>query len=318
MARGTVLVTGGAGFIGSHLVEALVGEGFRVRVVDNLATGHRDNLASVAERIDFTPGDIRDEELMVRLAAGVDLVFHQAAVVSVPQSVEQPLFSAAVNELGTLTVLEAARRAGARRVVLASSSAVYGDDPAQPKQEAMSPDPLSPYAVQKLAGEYYAALYHRLHGMDTTALRYFNVYGPRQDPSSPYSGVISIFMSRAAAGAAPLIHGDGEQSRDFIYVTDVVRANLQAAQAPAAAGGVFNVATGRSVSINQLWAAVGRLAGVHLRPTQGPPRVGDVRESRANIAAAAGAFGLRPQVALDEGLARTYNWYRSQAGGRTD
>jgi len=317
MAQGTALVTGGAGFIGSHLVEALVADGLAVRVVDNLATGRRANLEGVDGRIAFTEGDIRDEDLMRRLCEGVDLVFHQAAVVSVPLSVEQPLFSAAVNELGTLTVLEAARRAGVRRVVLASSSAVYGDDPTQPKQEALPPDPLSPYAVQKLAGEHYAALYHRLYGLPTTALRYFNVYGPRQDPSSPYSGVISIFMSRAAAGAGPLIHGDGEQSRDFVYVADVARANLQAARSPAAAGGVFNVATGHSVTINRLWEAVARLAGVGVRPTHGPARAGDVRESRASIAAAAEAFGLRPRMALDEGLARTYDWYRRQGGGRT-
>ncbi len=304
------LVTGGAGFIGSHLADALVESGVEVVVVDNLATGHRDNLDRIADRITFLEGDIRDRNLMDRAAEGCEVVFHQAAVVSVPQTVADPVTSAEVNELGTLAVLEAARAKKARRVVLASSSAVYGDDPEMPKRESQRPKPLSPYAVQKLAGEYYAGLYAGLYGLETVCLRYFNVFGPRQDPSSPYSGVISIFMAKSAAGEAPSIHGNGEQYRDFVYVADVVAANLLSAVREGAAGGVFNVGTGRSITINRLWETVRDLSGISLAPAHGPPRAGDIVASVSSIDHARQVLGFSPRFTFEEGLRKTHNWYR--------
>lgn len=304
------LVTGGAGFIGSHLVDALVRQGARVTVIDNLTTGKRENLSAAGTDVAVYEGDIRDTGLLHKAMAGVEVVFHQAAVVSVPLSVAQPLESAAVNEMGTLTVLEAARQAGCRRVVLASSSAVYGDDPQMPKHEAMSLRPLSPYAVQKMTGESYARLYHSLYGLEAVCLRYFNVFGPRQDPSSPYSGVISIFMECAADGRAPVIYGDGEQTRDFIYVQDVVAANLQAASAVAAAGRVFNIGTGDAISINALWRQVTEGAGFELSPEHKEAREGDIRHSVAAIDAAREGLGFSPAIPFAEGLAKTYSWYR--------
>jgi UDP-glucose 4-epimerase len=306
------LVTGGAGFIGSHLVDALVRQGARVKVIDNLSTGRKENLKDAAARIEFHEGDIRDVNLLPRLMDGVEVVFHQAAVVSVPLSVEKPLDSDAVNATGTLSILEAARQAGCRRVVLASSSAVYGDDPELPKQEGMPFRPLSPYAVQKMTGEYYAGLYTRLYGLETACLRYFNVFGPRQDPSSPYSGVISIFMDRAAAGRAPFIFGDGEQTRDFIFVQDVVNANLRAAVATGAAGKAFNIGTGTTVTVNRLWQRVAALAGISLTPEYQDPRDGDILHSVADISAARRDLGFAPEIRFDDGLAETYAWYRGQ------
>jgi len=304
------LVTGGAGFIGSHLVDALAGQGTRVTVIDNLTTGKRENLQEAGSGVAFHEGDIRDGVLLKRLIADVEVVFHQAAVVSVPLSVEQPLSSAAVNETGTLEVLEAARQAGCRRVVLASSSAVYGDDPELPKRETMAFCPLSPYAVQKMTGEYYAGLYTRLYGLETACLRYFNVFGPRQDPSSPYSGVISIFMERAAAGRAPVIYGDGDQTRDFIYVQDVVKANLRAATEDGVAGKAFNIGSGNTITIRRLWQQVAELGGVALTPEYQDTRDGDIRHSVADIAAARRYLGFRPEVPFEDGLAKTYAWYR--------
>lgn len=304
-------VTGGAGFIGSNLVDALLEGGVAVTVVDNLASGHKENLAHVMDRIDFREGDIRDMDLMTDACKGRDVVFHEAAVVSVPQTVEDPVGSALVNDIGTLQVLEAARRGGVRRAVLASSSAVYGDDPALPKREDMDPLPKSPYAVQKLTGEFHAALYQELYGLETVCLRYFNVYGPRQDPSSPYSGVISIFMDKAFAGEAPKVHGDGEQSRDFIFVADVVRANLLAATMESAAGGRFNVGIGEAVTINQLWGHVARMSRLELSPEYGPPRPGDIRHSLSTIERARNVLGFEPTVAFQDGLARTLEWYRA-------
>ncbi len=307
----SALVTGGAGFIGSNLVDALLEGGVAVTVVDNLASGHKENLAHVMDRIDFREGDIRDMDLMIDACKGRDVVFHEAAVVSVPQTVEDPLGSALVNDIGTLQVLEAARRGGVRRAVLASSSAVYGDDPTLPKREDMAPLPKSPYAVQKLTGEFHAALYQELYGLEAVCLRYFNVYGPRQDPSSPYSGVISIFMDKAFAGEAPKVHGDGEQSRDFVFVADVVQANIRAASLPAAAGGKFNVGIGEAVTVNQLWGHVARLSGLELSPEYGPPRPGDIRHSLSTIERARNVLGFEPTVAFQDGLARTLEWYRS-------
>ena len=306
----SALVTGGAGFIGSHLVDALLDAGCRVTVIDNLSTGRKENLAHVADRIDFIEGDILDEPLLARAAAGCEVVFHQAAVVSVPKTVEDPVGSAAVNDLGTVKVLEAARSAGGRRVVLASSSAVYGDDPALPKNEEMPVRPLTPYAVQKLAGEFNARLYHDLYGMETVCLRYFNVYGPRQDPSSPYSGVISIFMSRALENAAPTIHGDGAQFRDFIFVRDVVTANLLSAVMPGVGGRVMNVGTGTHVTINRLWEMVQALGGLETPADYGPSRSGDIRESVADIGLAAKLIGFSPACGFEAGLEKTFGWFK--------
>jgi UDP-glucose 4-epimerase len=281
-------------------------------VVDNLSSGHRRNLEAVADAITFHEGDIRDAALLDEAMADVEVVFHQAAVVSVPLSVEKPLESADINDIGTLQVLDAARRQGCRRVVLASSSAVYGDDPRLPKNEQMAPKPQSPYAVQKLTNEFYAGLYTALYGLETVCLRYFNVFGPRQDPSSPYSGVISLFMNRAAANQPPVIYGDGEQTRDFIAVPDVVHANLLAATVPSAAGQVFNVGRGEAISINALWQRVARLSGIDLAPEYAAPRAGDIRHSRSAIDKATAVMAFSPQMSLERGLNKTYQWYRDQ------
>ena len=306
------LVTGGAGFIGSHLVDALIKQGTQVTVIDNLTTGKKANLQDAGSDVDFHEGDIRDRALLQKVMDGVDVVFHQAAVVSVPLSVEQPLASAAVNETGTLEVLEAARQAGCRRVVLASSSAVYGDDPELPKRETMPFCPMSPYAVQKMTGEYYAGLYNKLYGLETACLRYFNVFGPRQDPSSPYSGVISIFLDRAAAGRAPVVYGNGEQTRDFVYVHDVVSASLRAATEDGAAGKAFNIGSGNTITINRLWQRVAELAGIALAPDYQDARHGDILHSVAAIDAARRDLGFVPEIRFEDGLAQTYAWYQRQ------
>jgi nucleoside-diphosphate-sugar epimerase len=305
------LVTGGAGFIGSHLVDELVANGCRVTVLDNLSTGHRRNIDHLGNRVDFVEGDIRDTGLLNQVVQGCEVVFHQAAVVSVSETVLDPSHSAEVNDLGTVRVLDASRRNGVRRVVMASSSAVYGDDPRMPKTEDMAPKPLTPYAVQKLAGEFYASSFMGLYGLETVCLRYFNVFGPRQDPSSPYSGVISIFMKRAAAGEVPIIYGDGGQSRDFIYVKDVVRANMLAATQAVATGQVFNVGTGVLIRILELWKLIGELSNVKIEPVFGSPRAGDIRESVSDIGRIRQSLNFRPQVALRQGLIETLNWYRA-------
>jgi nucleoside-diphosphate-sugar epimerase len=304
------LVTGGAGFVGSHLAEALVRQRCAVTVLDNLASGHLSNLDAVSRQIDFVQGDIQDEALLDKLVTGCDAVFHQAAVVSVTRTVKEPVASAQVNDLGTIKVLDAARRNGVRRVVLASSSAVYGDSPQLPKTEALVPAPLSPYAVQKLTNEYYADLYFRLYGLETVCLRYFNVYGPRQDPASPYSGVISIFMTRACETQPPVIYGDGRQTRDFVFVQDVVRANLLAAAREAARGRVFNVGAGQAVEINALWRMIAGLARITVSAQYREPRPGDIVHSLAGIQSAREELGFQPTVSLDEGLRRTFEWYR--------
>jgi UDP-glucose 4-epimerase len=308
------LVTGGAGFIGSHLAETLAAGGCRVTVLDNLVSGNEANLRhAAAGRIRFVRGDIRDPQAVQDAAQGAEVVFHLAAVVSVPMTVSDPVGSTEVNEVGSLNVMEAARRLKARRLVFASSSAVYGDEPTLPKLETMPPRPLTPYAVQKLAVEYHLKVYGSLYGLETASLRFFNVFGPRQDPSSPYSGVISIFMTRALDGAAPVIYGDGRQSRDFVYVADVVQALIAAASAPDAPGGVFNVGTGRDVTISGLWESIASLAGVAVIPSHGPPRSGDIPHSVAAVAAARDRLGFMPQVSLAEGLKRTLDWYRESA-----
>ncbi len=310
------LVTGGAGFIGSHLVDALLENGCRVVVLDDLSTGYRDNLAHVEDQIAFYEGDIQDPELLETSTTGCDVVFHQAAVVSVPKTIEHPVTSAMTNDIGTLRVLETARKCGIETVVLASSCAVYGDDPVLPKKEDMVLKPQSPYAVQKLTGECYARLYRRLYGVDTVCLRYFNVFGPRQDASSPYSGVISIFMSRALAGEAPMIFGDGNQFRDFVFVEDVVAANLLAAGGGRQPGGVYNVGTGHSVSINRLWEEICRISGVDIRPVYAQKRPGDINESVSDIQKISADLGFKPETPFDSGIEKTFNWYRSHGTAR--
>ena len=309
----SAMVTGGAGFIGSHLVEALVAGGCRVTVLDDLSSGRESNLAPVAGRITFMRGSICDHRIVEKAAAGCEVVFHLAAVVSVPKTVDDPLGSAAVNEIGSLNVLEAARAVRAQRVVFASSSAVYGDDPALPKREDMAPKPLTPYAVQKLVVEFYLRVYQSLYGLDAVGLRFFNVFGPRQDPSSPYSGVISIFMSRALKGESPLIYGDGRQSRDFVFVGDVVQALISAAKSSSAPGKVFNVGTGVSLTINGLWEMIATLSGSGAKPVHHPPRPGDIPHSVSAIDSAAADLGFTPQVSLENGLGSTLDWYRASS-----
>ena len=303
------LVTGGAGFIGSHLVDALLSEGCRVTVLDNLSTGRLSNLEHIKERIMFYQGDIRDQEILFKAAKDCDVIFHQAAEVSVPRTVDNPVDSAMVNQMGTLFVLEAARKSHVRRVVLASSCAVYGDDPVLPKNENMNPKPQSPYAVQKLFGEFYARLYHELYGLETVCLRYFNVYGPRQDPSSPYSGVISIFMDRACSKKAPVIYGDGNQYRDFVFVKDVVRSNLLAADADKSSGKTLNIGTGKFIRINRLWKMISHHAGFNLEPEYETPRPGDILESVADIDCAGKVLGFEPDYSFEKGLEITFNYY---------
>ena len=313
----SALVTGGAGFIGSHLVETLVAGGCRVSVLDNLSSGNHANLDPVAHRIRFLRGDIRDTAALEAALSGCEVVFHLAAVVSVPKTTEDPLGSAAVNEIGSLQTLEAARSAGVRRLIFASSSAVYGDEPTLPKREDMPTRPLTPYAVQKLAVECYLRIYHSLYGLETASLRFFNVFGPRQDPSSPYSGVISIFMTQALKGEPPVIYGDGRQSRDFVFVEDVVQVLISAARSPSAPGRVFNVGTGKSVTINVLWKGIAALAGSGVRPVHGPPRAGDVPHSVAAIDGARVDLGFAPRVSFEKGLKMTMDWYKRTALGET-
>lgn len=298
-----VLVTGGAGFIGSHLVEALDAAGHEVRVLDDLSAGHRANLAALLSRIDLRVADIRDAAAVRAAAAGCDRVFHLAARVSVPYSIEHPQETHDVNLQGTLNVLLAARAAGVRRVVIASSSAVYGDPVEQPVRESTLPTPLSPYAVHKLCSEHYLFVFQRLYGLEGVALRFFNVYGPRQDPSSPYSGVISVFARRVLAGETPTVYGDGEQTRDFVYVGDVADALQRAGEVPAAAGLALNIGCGRRTSLNQLLAVLARLAGREVRPRHVPSRPGDVRDSQADVTRAERVLDFRARVELERGLA---------------
>lgn len=306
------LVTGGGGFIGSHLAEQLLAAGYAVRVLDNFSTGRRANLALLKDHVDLVEGDLRDPDTVRRALRGVEVVFHQGALPSVPRSVNDPRTSNAVNVEGTLNVLLAAREAGTRRVVVASSSSVYGDSPALPKVETMPVRPLSPYAISKLAAEQYALVFTSLYGLEAVALRYFNVFGPRQDPSSQYAGVIARFCTSALAGAPYTLDGDGQQSRDFTYVDNVVRANILAASAPDAAGQVFNIACGQRVSLLDMIAALNRLVGRELPIEQRPARAGDVRHSLADIDRARRVLGYAPEVSFEAGLARTLEWYRSQ------
>jgi nucleoside-diphosphate-sugar epimerase len=305
------LVTGGAGFIGSHIAEALVKRGDRVRVLDSLITGRRENLSQVAGGVEFIEGDIRDYATTMRAAEGASVIFHQAAVPSVPRSVADPALNHDINVNGTFNVLMAAREAGARRVVYAASSSAYGDTATLPKQEEMSPSPLSPYAAAKLFGEYYCQVFSRVYNLETVCLRYFNVFGPRQDPSSPYSGVISKFITVLLRGEAPVMYGDGEQSRDFTYVANVVDANLRAAESSVEAiGHVINVGIGERVTLNQLLAELQKIIGSNLTASYKETRAGDVRHSLAAISRAENLIGYRPLVGLAEGLRRTVEWYQ--------
>jgi nucleoside-diphosphate-sugar epimerase len=300
-------VTGGAGFIGSHLARHLLEDGRPVRVLDNFATGRRSNLRVLGDDAEIVEGDIQSYERVSRAVAGCETVLHQAALPSVPRSIQDPLTSNATNVIGTLNVLLAARDHGVRRVVLASSSSVYGANPKLPKHEDDPALPISPYASAKLAGESYARSFHNVYGLETVMLRYFNVFGPRQDPSSAYAAVIPSFISRLAAGESPVIYGDGEQSRDFTYVENVVQANLQALQAPAAgvAGQVFNIACGDRVTLNRLLAELQAIIGSDVPAAYAAPRPGEVRHSLADISRAREGLGYEPTVGLTDGLRRT-------------
>jgi UDP-glucose 4-epimerase len=300
------LVTGGAGFIGSHLVEALLGEGLRVRVVDNLVTGHRSNLDHLEGRFEWIEGSVADFAVCRRAAEGVDYVFHQAAIPSVPRSVREPLSSHENGPTATINMLEAARLAGVRRFMFAASSSAYGDTAELPKHEEMLAKPLSPYAAGKLAGEHYVRVYATTMGLDGVCLRYFNIFGPRQDPSSPYSGVISIFIKKMSRGHRPAIYGDGTQTRDFTYVTNAVAANLAAMRHPEPLGGnVLNVGSGQSISLLDLVASLNTILGTNLQPEFQPSRAGDVRDSLASLARISQVIGYQPLVAFEEGLKRT-------------
>ena len=305
MAR--YLVTGGAGFIGSHLCHRLLSEGHAVRVLDSLWSGKRDNLP---EGIDFLEADLRDQGALARAVKDIEFIFHEAAIASVKFSVEQPLVEQEVNVVGTLRLLEAARAAGVRRLVFAASAAAYGNDPTVPKREDMRPTPASPYGLSKVAGEYYCRVYAEVYGLETVCLRYFNIFGPRQNPSSPYSGVISIFIDRMLRGEAPTIFGDGEQSRDFTYVEDVVQANLLACRAPRAAGEVYNIGCQRGITINELVKYLNTAIGTDLEPQYAEAHAGDVRLSVADIANARQALEYEPSVAFEDGLAQTVEWRR--------
>ena len=303
------LVTGGAGFIGSHLSEELARRGERVRVVDSLITGKRENLAHIPG-VEFIEGDLAELEVARRAVAGVDYVLHQAAIPSVPRSVSDPITSNRSNIDATLNVLVAARDAGVKRVVYAGSSSAYGDTPTLPKREDMPTKPLSPYALQKLVGEQYLAMFTTLYGLDTVTIRYFNVFGPRQDPSSPYSGVISLFISALVEGRQPIIYGDGEQTRDFTYVANVVDGVLRACHAPGIGGEMMNVATGGRISLNELLTALCELLGVETQAVYREVRAGDVRDSQADISRASRLTGYEPTIGLREGLKRTLAWFR--------
>jgi UDP-glucose 4-epimerase len=305
------LVTGGAGFIGSHLVEALALSGAAVRVLDDFSTGHRENLTGLAANVALVEGDIRDGALGRRVMERVDVVFHLAAMASVAPSISDPLACNDVNVAGTLNVLTAARDAGVRRVVFASSAAVYGPDPGVPTAETAPFAPLSPYAASKAAGELYCRVFAKLYGVETVSLRLFNVYGPRQDPASEYSGVVSRFLERLRAGQPPIVHGDGEQTRDFVFVQDVVSAFVLAGGAPGIGGEAFNVGSGAAATINELAETLAGFAvrGRVLRPIHHSERAGDVRHSRADITKARQVLGYAPTMGLTDGLAHTHAWW---------
>jgi UDP-glucose 4-epimerase len=305
------LVTGGAGFIGGHLVEGLLAAGWSVRVIDDLSTGSEQNLAHTMDRIEFTRGDIRDGDVLKRVMDGVEVVFHQAAMASVPRSVAMPVLTNSINIDGTLLVLETARQSGVRRVVYAASSSAYGDTEVLPKVETLPATPLSPYALQKYTGEVYCRLYRELYGLETVSLRYFNIFGPRQDPNSDYAAVIPCFVTAALEGRPPVIYGDGDQTRDFTYVENAVQANLLAADAEHASGCVINIAAGKCTSLNDLWRGIREIVGTDLEAQHAAPREGDVRDSLADLTRASDLLGYAPDIDLDVGLGRTIASFRS-------
>ncbi len=303
------LVTGGAGFVGSYLVRFLLDRDEEVRVLDNFSTGKRENLTEVERRIEVVEGDLNDPAALSRAVSGVDYVFHEAAIPSVPRSVDEPVESHEANATGTLSLLCASMEAGVRRLVYASSSSVYGANPELPKVETMRTEPLSPYAVAKLAAEHYCTVFHRLYGLETVSLRYFNVFGPRQDPNSPYSGVVSRFIDAILSSMPPTIHGNGDQTRDFTYVENVAEANFAACHETSAAGGVYNIGCQTRISVNELWATMAELTSSKLVPSYTSVRSGDVPHSLADISAARRDLGLDPQIDVREGLKRTLEFY---------
>jgi UDP-glucose 4-epimerase len=306
----TMLVTGGAGFIGSHIAEALAARGDRVRVLDNLSTGLKANLHGLPGEIELFEGDVLDERLAARAAAGVDCIFHEAALPSVTLSVEDPIRSHAQCGTATVVLLDQARKAGVRRFVYAASSAAYGDQPTLAKRESDPVRPLSPYAAAKICGELYCHAFYHSYGLETVGLRYFNVFGPRQDPDSPYSAVIPRFIRAMLAGERPTVYGDGGQTRDFTYVGNVVQGNLLAADAEGVAGEIFNIADGRSISLLRLVELLNELLGTSIEPHFEPPRTGDIRHSMADVTRAAHRLGYEPPVTFEEGLRRSIDYYR--------
>jgi UDP-glucose 4-epimerase len=307
------VVTGGAGFIGSALVRKLLAEGAgRVVVVDNLLTGREENLAEVRESVDLIKADIRDYDAVAEAVRGAGVVYHLAAIPSVPRSISDPVPSHTVNIDGSFNVFRAAAEGGVGRVVYAASSSAYGDTEVAPKVETMAPRPKSPYAAQKLMGEYYASVFHACYGLESVSLRFFNVYGPRQDPSSPYSGVLSVFMTALLERRPPTIYGDGEQSRDFTFVEDVAQLCVKASRAPGVGGKVYNAGNGNRYTLNQIWGQLQEIEGVRIDPVYEPPRAGDVRDSQADTTAAVRDLGHAPRFGLEEGLRRTLEWYRAQ------
>lgn len=307
----TFLVTGGAGFIGSHIAEALVARGDRVRVIDNLCAGFAENVSRLGEAAELIVADVNDADVLTKALDGVDCVFHEAALASVPRSVETPLDTNHACVTGSVNLLHCAHKAGVRRVVYAASSSAYGDLPTSSKRESDLPMPLSPYAAAKLASEFYCQAFHHTFGLETVAIRYFNVFGPRQDPGSPYSAVIPLFITAMLAGRQPVVYGDGQQSRDFTYVADVVHGNLLAADADEVAGQTINVASGRSVTLLRMLSALNELLGTKIEPKFEPARLGDVRESLADITLARRLLDFEPQVGFEEGLRRSIDYYRS-------
>lgn len=307
----TFLVTGGAGFIGSHIATALVERGDRVRVLDNLSTGHRHNLEHLGDHVELIEGDLADPQVVAAAVEGVDCIFHEAALASVPRSVDAPLETNLACVTGTVTLLDAARRAKVRRVVYAGSSSAYGDQPTSAKRETDFLDPLSPYAAAKLAAEHYCHAFYRTYGLETVTVRYFNVFGPRQDPKSEYSAVIPLFVTAMIAGKTPTIFGDGHQSRDFTYVENVVAGNLLAADAADVAGMAINVACGYQTSLLELIATINRLLGTNIQAKHAPPRAGDVRESLADITLARKLLQYEPKIHFEEGLRRSIEYYKS-------
>jgi len=314
---GTYLVTGGAGFVGSHIASALDASGARVRVIDDLSTGYAENLEEIGGRVEFVRGSLLDPEALRRALDGVEVVFHEAAIPSVPRSVEDPAETHRACAEATFALLLAARESGVRRMIYAASSSAYGDQPTLPKVEGMAPQPLSPYAAAKLVGEYYCQVWSRTYSFETVSLRYFNVFGPRQDPGSQYSGVISRFIDALMSGARPVIYGDGEQSRDFTYVSNVVDANLRAAETTRGVGEVINVANGERITLNELLDTLKRVTGkTDAEAEYREPRVGDVHHSHADITLAREFLGYEPRVGLEEGLRKTIEWWKQSRYAR--